>query len=87
VRPLHVVRTRYGSGGLGDDPFCRRPESELLQRPIQPAGRDAEVGSVRSNVVDSVMLPGQYDMRLLQELHPFRQAEVRVRPLVDLVRD
>lgn len=37
------------------------------------------------DVVDAVMLAREDDVPVLQEHHPGRQAEVRVRPLVDLV--
>lgn len=35
--------------------------------------------------MDAVVLAGEDDVPVLQEHHPGRQAEVRVRPLVDLV--
>jgi len=46
---------------------------------------DAEVGFVWGDVVDAVVLARQDDVAALQEHHPAGQAEVRVRPLVDLV--
>ena len=46
---------------------------------------DAEVGLVGGHVVHSVVFSGQDDLAVLQEHHPARQPEVRVRPLVDLI--
>lgn len=46
---------------------------------------DAEVRLVGRDVVDAVVLAGEDDVVVLQEHHPARQAEIRVRPLVNLV--
>ena len=40
---------------------------------------------MRGHVVDAVVLSGQDDVAVLQEHNPAGQAEVHVRPLVDLV--
>lgn len=51
----------------------------------KPTCGDAEIRLVGGDVVDAVVLAGEDDVPVLQEHHPERQAEVRVRPLVDLV--
>jgi hypothetical protein len=61
------------AGGALDQPLETRPETRLLQRPVEPAGRDAEVSLVRRYVVNAVVAP--------------RQVRVRVRLAVDLVDD
>ena len=40
---------------------------------------------MRGDVMDAVVLAGEDDVAVLQEHNPARQAEVRVRPLVNLV--
>lgn len=52
---------------------------------IKRTCRDAKVRLVRGDVVDAVVLAGQDDVPVLQQHHPAGQAEVGVRPLVDLV--
>ena len=42
---------------------------------------------MRGHVVHSVVSLGQDDVHLLEPLHPHREGTVRVRPLVDLVRE
>ncbi len=61
------------AGGAFDQPLETRPETRLLQRPVEPAGRDAEVSLVRRYVVNAVVAP--------------RQVRVRVRLAVDLADD
>lgn len=46
---------------------------------------DAEVRLVGGDVMDTVVLARKDDVAVLQEHHPTRKAEVRVRPLVNLV--
>jgi hypothetical protein len=38
------------AGGAFDEPLETRPETRLLQRPVELAGRDAEVSFVRCYV-------------------------------------
>lgn len=86
VSPLQVVRSGLLSGHSLDQILQVPPESQLLQRVVQPTCRDAEVGLVGGDVVDAVVLSRQDDVAALQKHDPPRQPEVRVRPLVDLVR-
>ena len=72
------------AGGAFDEPLETRPETRLLQRPVEPAGRDAEVSFVRRYVVNAVVAPRQDQMPVLQPLDRPRQVRVRVRPFVDL---
>lgn len=69
-------------------------KKQAMKRRVQPPspalGRKrtcsyAEIGLVGGDVVDAVMLAGEDDVPVLQEHHPGRQPEVRVRPLVNLV--
>ena len=55
-----------------------------LEDIVEPPGCDAIVGVVGRHVVDAVVLDGQDQVQGLQHLDVPRQAEVRVRPLVDL---
>jgi hypothetical protein len=71
------------SGAL-DEPLETRPETRLLQRPVEPAGRDAEVSFVRRYVVNAVVEPRQDQM---QSLDRPRQVRVRVQPFKDLSED
>lgn len=64
----------------------KRPHARLpvfLRR--KPTCSYAEIGLVGGDVVDAVVLAREDDVPVLQEHHPGRQAEVHVRPLVDLV--
>lgn len=79
--PREVVGSRPNAGARGDEVLERRPEVELLERPVEPTGGDAEVCLVRRHVVHAVVRTRQDDVRLLQHLHPTRQPEVSVRPL------
>ena len=74
-------------GGAFDEPLETRPETRLLQRPVEPAGRDAQVSFVRRYVVNAVVPPRQDQMPVLQSLDNQRQVRVRVRPFVDLSDD
>lgn len=56
----------------------------LLQGPVQPASRDAEVRLVRGHMVNAVVLSRQHYVPVLQQDDPPGQAPVRVRPFVDL---
>lgn len=60
--------------GLGN------PDEIILQ-----TRSDAEVGLVRRDMMDAVVLAGKDDVAVLQEHNPPRQPEVCVRPLVNLV--
>ena len=82
--PLHVVTARLVAGGGLDDLFEGGPEPQLLQRVVQPARGDAEVGLVGGNVVDPVVLARQDDVHVLKQGDPPWQAEVGVGPLVEL---
>lgn len=75
-------------------PTCRekhRNETPRLRTRLlvflrrKPTCSYAEICLVGGDVVDAVMLAREDDVPVLQEHHPGRQAEVRVRPLVDLV--
>lgn len=46
---------------------------------------DAEVRLMRGDMMDAVVLAGQDDLAVLQEHHPAGKAEVRVRPLMNLI--
>lgn len=52
---------------------------------LRQTGGDAEVRLMRGDVMDAVVLARQDDMAVLQEHHPAGEAEVRVRPLVNLI--
>lgn len=56
----------------------------LLQGPVQPASRDAEVRLVRGHMVNAVVLSRQHYVPVLQQDDPPGQAPVRVRPFVNL---
>jgi hypothetical protein len=84
--PFHVVGAGLAPDGMLDDDLQDVPEAQLLQRPVQPAGRDAEVGLVRGHVMDTMVAPRQYHVVLLQPHHPPGQPEIGVRPFVDLKR-
>jgi hypothetical protein len=75
------------AGGAFDEPLETRPETRLLQRPVEPASRDAQVSFVRRYVVNAVVPPRQDQMPVLQALDRPRQFRVRVRPFVDLSGD
>lgn len=71
----------------------RNTAMKRLQTPVcwcfpqegNPTCSYAEVRLVGGDVVDAVVLAREDDVAVLQQHHPGRQAEVHVRPLVDLV--
>lgn len=65
VSPLQVVRPGLLSRHSLDQVLQVLPESQPLQRVVQPACRDAKVGLVRSDVVDAVVLSRQDDVAIL----------------------
>lgn len=82
--PLHVVVPGPVARDGLYEVLERAPEAQLLQRPVQPPGGDAEVRLVRGHVVDAVVTAREDDVVVLQPHHPGGEAEVRVRPLVYL---
>ena len=82
--PFQVICPRFGPSELLDQIFAGSPEVDLFKWPVEPASRYAEVGLVRWDVVDAMMLARQDDMQVLQNTDVARKAKVGVRPLVDL---
>ena len=60
------------------------PKADFFQGVVEPPSGDAEIGLVGRDVVDAMVLPGQDDMKILEDGDVSRQAEVCVRPFVDL---
>jgi len=121
LSPVQVVRPGLLSGYTLDEILQVPPETQPLQRVVQPTWRDkaqwpicptlipwteaaiaehdlnlynynkrqtrsdAEVRLMRRDVVDAVVLAGEDDLAVLEEHNPTRQANVCVRPLVNLV--
>lgn len=85
MSPFQVVRSGLLARHSLDDVLQVPPEAHLLQRVVQPTCSDAEVRLMRGDVMDAVVLAREDDVAVLQEHDPARQAEVRVRPLVNLV--
>lgn len=85
LSPLQVVRPGLLSRNTLDQILQVLPETQLLQRVVQPTCSDAEVRLMRRDVMDAVVLAGEDDLAVLEEHNPTRQAKVRVRPLVNLV--
>ena len=55
VGPVQVINTRLESGGTLNHLLTCRPESDLLQRQVEPTGSDTEVGVVRCYVVHTMV--------------------------------
>ena len=85
LSPLEVVRSWPNSSEVFDYGLDSGPEPELLERVVEPAGRDAEVGLVGRDVVHAVVLTREDEVAALQRANPEGKPEIRVRPLVDLV--
>ena len=82
---MQVVHTRLYPSQFLNHALTGGPESELIQREVEPTSCDAKVGVVRGHVVDTVVSSREDDVGVLQPLHPGREGTVCVRPLVDLV--
>lgn len=78
LRPLHVIRPRLLARQALDEVLQASPEAYLLQRVVEPACSDAEVGLMGRDVVDAMVFTWQDDMPVLQEGDPVWQPEVRV---------
>lgn len=62
LSPLQVVRSGLLSGHALDEILQVPPESQFLQRVVQPACCDAEVGFVGGDVVDAMVFSRQDDV-------------------------
>lgn len=85
VRPSQVVGPRLGSRHMLNPNFQSSPKLNLLEGRIEPSGCDTEEGLMWRDMVDAVMTLRENDMPILQGFDPTRQAEVSVRPFVELV--
>lgn len=83
--PGEVISAGLGASEGGDEGLESGPEVDVVEGPVEPAGRDAKVGVVGGDVVQPVMSLRQDQVAPLQKLHPLGQPKVRVGPLVDLI--
>lgn len=74
--PLHVVGARFHAEHLVDERLHVWPKADLLERVVEPTGRNAKVRVVRRHVVHSVVDAWQYDVYVLQDRYVAWQTEV-----------
>ena len=67
-----------------NDALEGRPESQVLERIVEPTSGDTKVGLMWCHVVDAVVLARQDDVQVLEDGDVPGQAKVCVRPFVDL---
>ena len=71
-RPREVIGSRFLPSDALNDVLQAFPEPNYFQGIVQPPSRDAEVGLMRGNVVDTMVPPWQNYMQPLKQYHPPR---------------